>query len=73
MKKRFFTAAAVSATLMALTAQISDPVLMTINGKDVRLSEFEYLYNKNNAQQVEPQTIDQYVDMSVSYKNLTLP
>ena len=68
MKKRFFTAAAVSATLMALTAQISDPVLMTINGKDVRLSEFEYLYNKNNAQQVEPQTIDQYVDMFVDYK-----
>jgi len=26
---------------------------MTINGKDVKLSEFEYLYNKNNQQQVE--------------------
>ena len=68
MKKRFFTAAAVCATLLAITAQTSDPVLMTINGKDVRLSEFEYLYNKNNAQQVEPQTIDQYVDMFIDYK-----
>ncbi|MDE6301623.1 MAG: peptidylprolyl isomerase [Muribaculaceae bacterium] len=68
MKKQFFTAAAISATLLAITAQKPDPVLMTVNGKDVKLSEFEYLYNKNNAQQVEPQTIDQYVDMFIDYK-----
>ena len=45
-----------------------DPVLMTINGKDIRLSEFEYLYNKNNQQQVEKETLEQYVDRFVLYK-----
>ncbi|MCM1028100.1 MAG: peptidyl-prolyl cis-trans isomerase [Pseudoflavonifractor sp.] len=45
-----------------------DPVVMTIAGKDVTLSEFEYLYHKNASQQVEPQTLDEYVDMFVNYK-----
>lgn len=45
-----------------------DPVLMTINGKDIKLSEFEYLYHKNNQQQVEKETLDQYVDRFVLYK-----
>lgn len=45
-----------------------DPVVMNVAGKDVRLSEFEYLYHKNAAQQVEPQTLDEYVDMFVNYK-----
>ena len=45
-----------------------DPVLMTINGKDIRLSEFEYLYHKNNQQQVEKETLEQYVDRFVLYK-----
>ena len=45
-----------------------DPVLMTINGKDIRLSEFEYLYHKNNQQQVEKETLEQYIDRFVLYK-----
>ena len=45
-----------------------DPVLMTINGKDIKLSEFEYLYHKNNQQQIEKETLEQYVDLFVLYK-----
>ncbi len=45
-----------------------DPVLMTINGKDIKLSEFEYLYHKNNQQQIEKETLDQYVERFVLYK-----
>lgn len=45
-----------------------DPVLMTVAGKQVPLSEFEYLYKKNNSQQLQPQTLDEYVDMFVTYK-----
>lgn len=41
---------------------------MNVAGKDVRLSEFEYLFHKNNAQQTEPQSLDQYVGMFVDYK-----
>jgi len=51
-----------------LTLAAKDPVLMTINGKDVKLSEFEYLYNKNNQQQVEKESLDQYVDRFILYK-----
>ena len=56
----------VGTALMALAA--TDPVLMTINGKDVKLSEFEYLYHKNNQQQVEKESLDQYVDRFIIYK-----
>ena len=45
-----------------------DPVLMTINGKDIKLSEFEYLYHKNNQQQIEKETLEQYVERFVLYK-----
>ena len=45
-----------------------DPVLMTINGKDIKLSEFEYLYHKNNQQQIEKESLEQYVERFVLYK-----
>ncbi|MDE6085784.1 MAG: peptidyl-prolyl cis-trans isomerase, partial [Muribaculaceae bacterium] len=34
----------------------------------ITLGEFEYLYHKNNSQQLEPQTIEQYLDMFINYK-----
>ena len=46
----------------------NDPVLLTVDGHDIPLSEFKYLYNKNNTQQVQPQTLDQYLGMFVDYK-----
>lgn len=52
----------------ALSAQ-DDPVVMTINGKDVPRSEFEYSYNKNNSEGViDKKTIKEYVDLFVNYK-----
>lgn len=47
----------------------NDPVVMTINGKPVSRSEFEYSYNKNNtAQTIDRKTVDEYVDMFINYK-----
>ncbi|MCM1076580.1 MAG: peptidylprolyl isomerase [Bacteroides sp.] len=70
MKKKniLLFALATTAIFSASAAKISDPVVMTINGKDVRQSEFEYLYQKNNLQQLAPQTLEEYVDMFVVYK-----
>lgn len=68
MKKRFLAAGLIAASMLALTAKVIDPVLMKVAGKDVPLSEFEYLYHKNNTQQVNPQSIDEYVGMFVDYK-----
>lgn len=55
-------------SLGALAASKADPVLMTVNKKPVTLSEFEYLYNKNNTQQMATQPVDEYLDMFVIYK-----
>lgn len=47
----------------------NDPVVMTIAGKDVKRSEFEYFYSKNNSAEVaEEKTFDEYVDLFVNYK-----
>ncbi len=45
-----------------------ETVVATVNGRDVTLSELEYLYKKNNAQQANPQSLDDYIDMFIVYK-----
>lgn len=47
----------------------SDPVVMTVNGRPVTLSEFEYSYNKNNSETVvDKKSVEEYVDLFVNYK-----
>ena len=62
------SAAFIAATILTATAKNNDPVLMTIDKKPVTLSEFEYLYHKNNSQQLQQQSLEEYVDMFVTYK-----
>lgn len=45
-----------------------DQILLTIDNNPVTLGEFEYLYHKNNSQQLEPQSIEQYLEMFINYK-----
>lgn len=46
-----------------------DPTIMTINGQPVSRSEFEYSYNKNNAEGViDKKTVEEYVDLFINYK-----
>lgn len=59
---------AAGAVAGAIASAPKDPVLMTVNGKKVPLSEFLYLYEKNNQQQQQPQSIDEYLDMFINYK-----
>ena len=66
LKVLFGTLALAGATLLAIAA--TDPVLMRINKKEVKLSEFEYLYKKNLEQQVNKESIDDYVNRFVDYK-----
>ena len=68
MKAKLLISSLLLGTAILALAKVEDPVLMTINGKDIKLSEFEYLYHKNNQQQVEKETLDQYVDRFVLYK-----
>lgn len=66
MKKS--VAAGLGACAVALAFAAKDPVIMTVNGVDVPKSEFEYLYNKNSQQQINPQTLEEYVEMFKLYK-----
>ncbi len=62
---------AVVGTLLAanVMAQVSDPVVMTINGKDITRSEFEYSYNKNNSDGVlDKKSVKEYVPLFVDFK-----
>lgn len=68
MKKLILSLALAVCATAALSAGNSDPVIMTIGGKPVYKSEFEYLYNKNAGQQLEPQSLDEYVEMFKRYK-----
>lgn len=45
-----------------------EEIIMTVNGQGVTRSEFEYLYNKNRQQQVDPQTLEEYAEMFKIYK-----
>ena len=68
MKAKLLISSLLLGTVILTFAKVKDPVLMTINGKDIKLSEFEYLYHKNIEQQVEKETLEQYVDRFVLYK-----
>ena len=67
MKAKLLISSLLLGTVILALAK-EDPVLMTINGKDIKLSEFEYLYHKNNQQQVEKESLEQYLDRFVLYK-----
>ena len=65
--KLFFTALLIAGVVCGFAA-VKDPVLMKINNKVVKVSEFEYLYKKNLEQQVNKESIDDYVDRFINYK-----
>jgi len=51
-------------------AQANDPVIMTINGKNFKKSEFEYFYNKyNNEDAIDKRSVSDYIEL---FKNLKL-
>ena len=53
-----------------LSAQVvDDPVLMTVNGKDVLRSEFEYAFNKNRGNISDSlMTAEEYLQMYIDFK-----
>lgn len=53
----------------SLVAQEADPVIMTVNGKKIQKSDFEYIYNKNNpATSSDRKSLDEYVAMFVKFR-----
>ena len=68
MKKQIFIFGFSFVSLMMI-AQTNDPVIMKINGKDIKKSEFEYIYKKNNNEQViDQKTLQEYVELFRNFK-----
>ena len=50
-------------------AQEQDPVIMMVNGKDIKKSEFDYIYNKNNNEDViDQKTLGEYIELFKNFK-----
>lgn len=68
MKRGFMSFVFCSLFFSTVGAQ-SDPTIMTVNGQPVSRSEFEYSYNKNNAEGViDKKSVEEYVDLFINYK-----
>jgi len=72
MSKRFFLA--LIATLFFgfqnSFAQVDDPILFSVEGNPVHLSEFKYIYTKTNGDKADfsKKSLDEYLDLYVKFK-----
>ncbi len=68
MKKLIIPALAILGVLTLAAKAPKDPTLLKVNGKPVTLSEFEYFYHKNDGNEVEHETPEQYLQRFIDYK-----
>jgi peptidyl-prolyl cis-trans isomerase SurA len=55
--------------VLSINAQEKDPVLLKIGGKEVKLSEFNAIFNKNNSNKNSTdESIQEYLDLYVKFK-----
>tara|TARA_B110000459_G_C16621273_1_gene501845 strand:- start:2360 stop:4312 length:1953 start_codon:yes stop_codon:yes gene_type:complete len=62
--KRFLSVALLAASALTIYAQDNDPILLTVGGNDVKLSEFNAIYNKNNSKE----SVQNYLDLYIKFK-----
>ena len=68
MKARFFPLVLIFSS-MGVFAQANDPVIMSINGKNFKKSEFEYFFNKyNNEEVIDKRSLTEYIDLFKNFK-----
>ena len=67
MKKTFLSIVLLGARMLGFAQ--ADQILMTINGEPVMVSEFVYIYEKNNQEtSLERKTMEEYLDLFVNFK-----
>ena len=67
MKKVFLSIVLLAGSLMSFAQE--DKVLLTINGEPVMLSEFLYIYEKNNQENsLEKKSMEEYLDLFINFK-----
>lgn len=67
MKSIFLTTLFLTIPFLSFS-KAKDGVIMTVDGEDIPSEEFLYLYNKNNQQQENPQTLDEYLQLFEIYR-----
>ncbi len=71
MKKQIlsFLSISFSVLLIAQNTPVNDPVIMTVDGKGVKKSEFEYIYKKNNTDEsIDKKSLEEYVELFKNFK-----
>jgi peptidyl-prolyl cis-trans isomerase SurA len=67
--KNLVSAILLTASVLTINAQEKDPVLLTIGDKDVNLSEFNAIFNKNNSKEkATDESIQEYLDLYIKFK-----
>jgi len=70
-KSKTATAAKPVAAPVAAPVEIPDPTLFSLGSKQVKLSEFQYVYNKNNASSPDAFTqksLEEYLNLYVNFR-----
>tara|TARA_B100000809_G_scaffold167875_1_gene165241 strand:+ start:1661 stop:3643 length:1983 start_codon:yes stop_codon:yes gene_type:complete len=67
--KNIVSALLLTASVLTINAQEKDPALLKIGDKDVNLSEFNAIYNKNNSKEkATEESIEEYLDLYIKFK-----
>lgn len=67
--KRLLIPALIGLGVLSIAAKApKDPVLLTVDGQPVTLSEFEYFYHKNDGNEIDHETPEQYLERFIDYK-----
>lgn len=71
MKMNKSIVAAVAVVTFSATVKSQDPIVMTINDKEIKKSEFEVVYRKNNGKEANNtnKSVKEYVDLFSLYKS----
>ncbi len=74
MKMNKFVVVALAVSTFVNPAKSQDPVVMTINDKAIKRSEFEAVYRKNNGKEVNntSKSVKEYVDLFSLFKSKVL-
>jgi peptidyl-prolyl cis-trans isomerase SurA len=72
MRVQFLTVVSICSILFGATAsfaQEKDPILLTVDGQNVSLSEFEAVYRKNNREAtVDPADLKEYLELYINFR-----
>lgn len=72
MKNTIFNTTLLLALLLGsvdLFAQKKDPVLLTVDGQEITLSEFEAVYKKNNRDEtIDQEDLKEYLDLYINFR-----